>query len=299
MTGKRSLGWIAGALMVLACSDVALGQYHAGVGRFLQRDPVGYGDGMNLYQLVGGGPTGHVDPTGLGEYKVGEDDTPNSAPLDTSTYNTQNDLTEAEGKVIITQALLVMTGGAWLNQVDAVNALGHYLVNSGTTMTFDFERMNKESTNARAHRIKEINDAFAAGEKFGKRDEWVSIVTTADVTAKPGKRTGNWGNAVGGYRTWAKAKVCEVKDGEYEMRWSFRLRDNYDWDMNNGKWLEKYGVKIVSHRDMARLHRNGLAREYEVIGTEDVIITWKKGERFGSGAVIEVPAPAAEGEEGQ
>ena len=39
--------------------------YHAQLGRFLQRDPLGYGDGMNLYEFVGGRPTGAVDPMGL------------------------------------------------------------------------------------------------------------------------------------------------------------------------------------------------------------------------------------------
>jgi RHS repeat-associated protein len=35
------------------------------LGRFLQRDPVGYADGMNPYQYVRGNPTNFVDPSGL------------------------------------------------------------------------------------------------------------------------------------------------------------------------------------------------------------------------------------------
>ena len=78
MTGKHSMGWIAGVLFVLAMSDVAFAQYHAGVGRFLQRDPIGYHDGMNLYQFVGGNPVGRVDPFGLA-WKIARDNTERQA----------------------------------------------------------------------------------------------------------------------------------------------------------------------------------------------------------------------------
>ncbi|WOI53022.1 RHS repeat-associated core domain-containing protein [Parvularcula sp. LCG005] len=39
--------------------------YHPGIGRFMQTDPIGYGDGLHMYAYVGGDPVNGRDPSGL------------------------------------------------------------------------------------------------------------------------------------------------------------------------------------------------------------------------------------------
>jgi RHS repeat-associated protein len=44
--------------------------YHPTLGRWLQRDPLGYVDGLHLYDFAGNAPTVSVDPAGLQDHKV-------------------------------------------------------------------------------------------------------------------------------------------------------------------------------------------------------------------------------------
>ncbi|WP_370468265.1 RHS repeat-associated core domain-containing protein [Parvularcula maris] len=48
--------------------------YSPRLGRFLQTDPIGYGDGLNMYAYVGGDAVNRRDPSGLNSAEIGPDD---------------------------------------------------------------------------------------------------------------------------------------------------------------------------------------------------------------------------------
>lgn len=55
---------LAAALLLTLLAPAASAMMHPQMGRFLQRDPLGYVDGMSVYESLRSSPTKYLDPTG-------------------------------------------------------------------------------------------------------------------------------------------------------------------------------------------------------------------------------------------
>lgn len=64
MRQRHLLGMLAGCASLAILATGAQGTYHPTTGRFLERDPDGYVDGMNRYEYVRDNPITRTDPLG-------------------------------------------------------------------------------------------------------------------------------------------------------------------------------------------------------------------------------------------
>ena len=72
-----------------------------------------------------------------------------------------------------------------------------------------------------------------------------------------------------------------------EMTWEYHIRDGYGFSRKP----KKFGIGGgVADTEMASLNLAGLARSFEVIGTQTIKVEWYRGQRTGSGAKVTLTA---------
>jgi hypothetical protein len=160
---------------------------------------------------------------------------------------------------------------------DAAMHMKHYLDNSGRTLTIDLEGMVDEVPTAKARFQNEVSQAKTFVESLN--------AGTSEITSKNAesaynfkKESYNWFFAVGGYSTWGKG-TATVKDvagvRHCELEFEYKFYDRYNWD--NGKKVEIAGITITDEF-MGEFHRQGLAQEFDMVGSFRRSFRWKRGD---------------------
>lgn len=155
----------------------------------------------------------------------------------------------------------------------------HYLGNSGKPLEINLDWMIFNSAGARSHFNSELNDAMEYAEELTTLNKLKGFRIVGSW--EPGRNhkadSGNWFYAVGDYDAVGSASVKVLPNCEYQMEFTFTFFDRYNWDLK--KVVDIMG-NVVTDYELGRLHRVGLAHEFEMTGTKPITVRWRKGERF-------------------
>ncbi len=200
--------------------------------------------------------------------------------------------------------LTIQAGASFFGGDDAVKHLLHYLGNTGKTYTIDFEGMIKEVNLA-----KDVRDAqIEAAKKFVQslppgKHSFTSTTGSLNHYIHQGLSK-NWFFAVGSYTSWGKGSATvSVGLGKmsYSMDYEYNFFDRYNWD--GGKQVQipipgydklpgmlqdlvnklpnvSMGRLTVTDEFMAKFHRQGLAKEFNMVAMLKIPVSWQVSTPF-------------------
>ena len=162
---------------------------------------------------------------------------------------------------------------------DAARHLRHYLAATGEDLEVDVDRIMREVQSFRgavaratANLVASVAKRAAKNDDYGESlqfrdDSWRSHYLSQDEDA-------NWFFALGGIRFAITGVVTVQRPGkqasrpEVALRYRAHLWDYYNWDSGKSTTI---GPVTIEDEWMAGLHTAGFAREYEVVGTSELL----------------------------
>ncbi|HJD84553.1 hypothetical protein [Kitasatospora aureofaciens] len=154
--------------------------------------------------------------------------------------------------------------------------MAHYLSGTGEPLNLNVEDMLKDIPDFQQSVNTTLDgnlsgweaEALAEYRRTGKPVSLVQQTGWQPMSATP-ESSKDWFYAVGSfhYNTQAKIEVKPTSPGappEVTVTYQTNVRDRYNWD--SGKSTDVPGVGRVTDKDIQRLHRTGLAREFDMGG---------------------------------
>ncbi|MER6024676.1 hypothetical protein [Streptomyces sp. NPDC001851] len=199
---------------------------------------------------------------------------------------------------ILAEATGISNAGDFIGHTDAARNMDHYLRGTGTPLDLDVDRMMHDDAalrNAAQTSITENQDrwrqeALDAYRKSGGKPVAIPVESAGTGYTHTDR---NWYLAVGSAQTNTTGVVTVVPgaDGKPKIGLDYQVNvwDRYNWDPGKATPI---GPTTVTDADMARLHRTGLAKEYDMRGS-GTVRHYDLGAESGS-----LPAPADPGRDG-
>ena len=272
-------------------------------GRWINRDPIAEQGGWNLYRIVKNGITYDTDCLGLASYIEGDADFIPTPDEGAGKYKTQP--VEIRDQIIKKYLIKDILPLLKFPMPLAAKHMKHYLQNTGTKMALDVEYLyNKKYPNFLETLEKEIKEARNFSDTLSEGSH--PITSTQSVTGYFGDDIKDLYYAIGGYRAWGKGTV-EIKKNIRILKLKYTVNDRYNWDVGKtvdlnfsnliGKWawenllmimgmaIGKTGpIRVEGHNlviedeALARLHRQGIAKEFDIKGSMEIEYCWEKGD---------------------
>ncbi|MGO4749022.1 hypothetical protein AB4212_10400 [Streptomyces sp. 2MCAF27] len=183
-------------------------------------------------------------------------------------------------RVTLEKAKMLAEGASLAGMDAAARNLMHYLDNSGTTLDLPIDEMMKGDDAFRGTTINALVDyedkwreaGLAEFKKSGGRPVAIPVETVNSSYRFSRSGNENWYLAVGSVMTNVSGVVTVTPgaDGKPHVGLDYQLNawDRYNWD--SGKETEIAGVTF-SDEEMGRLHRTGLAQEFDLRGSSSVM----------------------------
>lgn len=156
---------------------------------------------------------------------------------------------------------------------DATKHLAHYFANNGAEYTIDLEGMLSDVARARLVFHQEIWDMVDYVRQLppGRWPITSQHVTQNNDTYNYQGENRNWFFAIGGYTVWGKGNATVDAAGNVQLDYEYRFFDRYNWD--GGKHVTIAGITITDEW-MGRFHREGVAREFNCVGSVRRSLRW-------------------------
>lgn len=159
---------------------------------------------------------------------------------------------------------------------DAAKHMLHYFMSQGSTYRIELEGMLRDVQGARELCERELGQAKKFVELLPPgRHEITSRNTQEGYNYEVESR--NWYYAIGGYHAWGRgvAMVTESSgERQCQLDFEYKVRDRYNWD--NGKSITFHDI-TVTDKFMGEFHRQGLAREFDCVGSFRREFKWQAG----------------------
>ncbi len=167
----------------------------------------------------------------------------------------------------------------------AARHMRHYLANTGEPLTVDVGEMLRDLSWLLGFIDQSVDYAKTLAElrtlQLGefKDVQAFSLAGEKQALYCETKSSRDWFYAVGGFTQWWTADVVVTRSRDtlrptIEMSFVWHMQDRYNWD--KGKAVPILGIFLVTDEELGRLHRVGLAKEYDIVGqSKPKLITWK------------------------